>query len=69
MTLRHQPISNGQDLNAYNVQGRADDKRAPQTYGDAEAILQECLQLQAHLQAQDAVLDDVVRRLDRVEPA
>jgi hypothetical protein len=46
-----------------NVQARAADKRAQQTYSDAEAILQEALQLQAHLQAQDAVLDDLVRRL------
>jgi hypothetical protein len=49
-----------------NVQARAADKRAQQTYGDAEAILHESLQLQAHLQAQDAVLDDVVKRLERV---
>jgi hypothetical protein len=52
-----------------NVQARAADKRAQQTYADAEAILQECMQLQAHLQAQDAVLDDVVRRIERVVPA
>jgi hypothetical protein len=48
-----------------NVQARAADKRAQQTYADAEAILHEALQLQAHLQAQDAVLDDVVKRLER----
>lgn len=52
-----------------NVQSRAADKRAQQTYSDAEAILHECIQLQAHLQAQDAVLDDVVRRLERAVPA
>ena len=52
-----------------NVQARAADKRAQQTYSDAEAILHECLQLQAHLQAQDAILDDVVRRMERVAPA
>jgi hypothetical protein len=46
-----------------NVQGKAADKRAVQTYKDAEAILHECLQLQAHLMAQDAVLQDVVARL------
>jgi hypothetical protein len=51
-----------------NVQARAADKRAQQTYSDAEAILHECLQLQAHLQAQDAILDDVVRRMDRLAP-
>jgi hypothetical protein len=51
-----------------NVQARAADKRSEQTYSDAEAILQECLQLQAHLEAQDKILDDVVRHLARVSP-
>jgi hypothetical protein len=51
-----------------NVQARAADKRAQQTYSDAEAILHESLQLQAHLQAQDAILDDLVRRMERVAP-
>jgi hypothetical protein len=46
-----------------NIQSAAADKRSQQTYKDAEAILHECLQLQAHLQAQDRVLDDLVRRL------
>ncbi|HXA29649.1 MAG TPA: hypothetical protein VN193_12995 [Candidatus Angelobacter sp.] len=46
-----------------NVQGRASDKRAVQTYKDAEAILHECLQLQAHLMAQDEVLQDVIAHL------
>jgi hypothetical protein len=48
-----------------NVQSAAADKRSEQTYSDAEAILHECLQLQAHLQAQDKVLDDLVGRLAR----
>jgi hypothetical protein len=52
-----------------NIQGRAADKRAQQTYSDAEAILQECLQLQAHLQAQDKILDDLVSRLERAAPS
>ena len=52
-----------------NVQAHAADKRAQQTYSDAEAILQECLQLQAHLQAQDTVLDDLVKRLERAAPS
>jgi hypothetical protein len=45
-----------------NVQARAADKRAQQTYADAEAILHECLELQSHLAAQDRILDDLVRR-------
>jgi len=48
-----------------NIQGKASDKRSEQTYKDAEAILSECLQLQAHLAAQDAVLDDVVAHVKR----
>jgi len=51
-----------------NVQARAADKRSEQTYSDAEAILHECLQLQAHLQAQDTILDDVVQRLHGASP-
>jgi hypothetical protein len=51
-----------------NVQARAADKRSEQTYSDAEAILHECLQLQAHLEAQDKILDDVVRHLAKVSP-
>ena len=38
-----------------NILGKAADKRAEQTYKDAEAILHECLQIQAHLAAQDDV--------------
>ncbi|HEV7208424.1 MAG TPA: hypothetical protein VGN54_06775 [Mycobacteriales bacterium] len=40
-----------------NVQAAASDKRAQNTYEDAEAVLHEALQIQAHLQAQDAVLE------------
>lgn len=43
-----------------NVQGRAADKRAVQTYQDAEAILHECLQLQEHLMAQDKILQHLI---------
>src|SRR5579864_7540928 len=34
-----------------NILGAASDKRAVETYKDAEAILHECVQLQEHLQA------------------
>lgn len=51
-----------------NVQARAADKRSQQTYGDAEAILHECLQLQAHLQSQDAVLESMLSRLEASLP-
>ncbi len=46
-----------------NVQSAAADKRSEQTYSDAEAILHECLQLQAHLMAQDKVLEEVMVRI------
>ena len=52
-----------------NVQSAAADKRSEQTYSDAEAILAECLQLQAHLQAQDQVLDNLVTRMEKVAGA
>jgi uncharacterized membrane protein len=48
------------------VLGAASDKRAVQTYKDAEAILHECLELQAHLKAQDEVLDQVITHVQRV---
>jgi hypothetical protein len=37
-----------------NIQSKAADKRANQTYTDAEAVLHECLQIQGHLTAQDS---------------
>lgn len=39
-----------------NVQAKAADKRAEDTYKDAEAVLHEALEIQRHLAAQDAVL-------------
>jgi uncharacterized membrane protein len=42
------------------VLGRSADKRAMQTYQDAEAILQDCEQIQNHLIAQDLHLADCV---------
>lgn len=61
------------------VLGRASDRRAAQTYEDAEAILRDCEQIQGHLIAQDDhlatcvdlrpdeydVLAEAERRLDR----
>ena len=46
-----------------NLQSAAADQRSEQTYKDAEAILHECMQLQQHLQAQDNVLDDIIKHL------
>ncbi len=44
------------------VLGSAADKRAAQTYKDAEAILHECQQVQAHLQRQDRLLAEICAR-------
>jgi uncharacterized membrane protein len=41
------------------VLGAASDKRAVQTYKDAEAILHECLRLQKHLKEQDELLRSI----------
>ncbi|HEX3692137.1 MAG TPA: DUF1003 domain-containing protein [Solirubrobacteraceae bacterium] len=49
------------------VLGGAADKRAVQTYSDAEAILHECQQLQAHLQSQDQLLGEIVGRVEKME--
>jgi hypothetical protein len=43
-----------------NVQAAASDQRSEDTYKDAEAVLHEALQIQAHLLAQDAVLGQLV---------
>jgi len=47
-----------------NILGRAADKRADMTYKDAEAILQEAEQIQAHLKAQDEALNQLLDRLE-----
>jgi hypothetical protein len=43
-----------------NLQAQASDKRAQQTYEDAEAVLHEAIQIQQHLMAQDAVLERLI---------
>lgn len=50
-----------------DVQAKASDKRAEQTYLDAEAVLHECQQLQAHLEAQDKTLSDLITRTNPVK--
>ena len=50
-----------------NVLAAAADKRSEATYKDADAVLHEAVMIQEHLQAQDAVLADLVDRLARVE--
>jgi hypothetical protein len=43
-----------------NVQAATSDKRAEDTYKDAEAVLHEAIQIQAHLKAQDDVLERLI---------
>jgi hypothetical protein len=43
-----------------NLQAKASDQRAVQTYEDAEAVLHEALQIQQHLLAQDAALGQLI---------
>jgi hypothetical protein len=52
-----------------NIQGAASDKRAVQTYQDAEAILHECMQLQAHLKAQDDALTTMLDHVSKLRGA
>jgi len=46
-----------------NVQAEASDKRAEATYLDADAVLHEALQIQAHLEAQDAAIERILDAL------
>lgn len=47
-----------------NIQATAADKRAEDTYKDAEAVLKEAAEIQAHLLAQDQVISDILARLE-----
>ena len=46
-----------------NIQSAAADKRAQDTYADAEAVLHEAMQIQAHLEEQDKALSALVLKL------
>ncbi|CAG4913877.1 unnamed protein product, partial [Acidithrix sp. C25] len=47
-----------------NLQSAASDRRAEQTYNDAEMILHECLELHRHLDAQDQTIKDLIKRIE-----
>jgi hypothetical protein len=51
-----------------NLQAQASDKRAQQTYEDAEAVLHEAIQIQQHLMAQDAVLERLIGEVSAPAP-
>jgi uncharacterized membrane protein len=50
------------------VIGRTADKRAVQTYVDAEAVLHACERLQAHLRAQDLAISHIVEHMTECRP-
>jgi uncharacterized membrane protein len=50
------------------VIGRTADKRAVQTYVDAEAVLHACERLQAHLRAQDLAIRHIVEHMNDCRP-
>ena len=52
-----------------NVLGRAQDKRADMTYRDAEASFHEAEQIQLHLAAQDAAINELLDKVERLEAA
>ena len=47
-----------------NIQAKAADKRAEETYKDAEAVLKEAEEIQKHLVAQDEVISGILTRLE-----
>ncbi len=49
-----------------NIQAAAADKRAEETYKDAEAVLHESEEIQHHLEAQDAAITGIVEDLNRL---
>ena len=49
-----------------NIQAKASDKRAEETYKDAEAVLQEATKIQEHLLAQDQAIGEIVARLNHL---
>jgi hypothetical protein len=51
-----------------NIQSSASDKRSADTYKDAEAVLHEALQIQAHLAAQDAAIEQILEHLGLQAP-
>ena len=51
-----------------NIQAKAADKRAEDTYKDAEAVLKESEEIQKHLLAQDQVISSILERLHGLSP-
>jgi hypothetical protein len=52
-----------------NVLGRAADKRAAMTYEDADATFHEAGQIEAHLGLQDAAINSLLDKVEKLEAA
>ena len=52
-----------------NILSRASDKRADETYEDADATLHEALQIQEHLKAQDDAIGILLEKIAKLEAA
>jgi hypothetical protein len=52
-----------------NILSKASDKRAEMTYNDADATFHEAEQIQAHLLAQDEVINSMLDKIERLEAA
>jgi hypothetical protein len=52
-----------------NIQAAASDKRAEDTYKDAEAVLHEAVEIQKHLASQDLAITEIVNSLRGMTPA
>jgi hypothetical protein len=52
-----------------NILSRASDKRADETYQDADATLHEALQIQEHLKAQDDAIGTLLDKIAKLEAA
>jgi hypothetical protein len=49
-----------------NIQAATADKRAEETYKDAEAVLRESEEIQHHLLAQDEAISIILTRLEKI---
>jgi len=52
-----------------NIQAAASDKRAEDTYKDAEAVLHGAIEIQKHLASQDEAITEVVDKLRGMAPS
>jgi len=51
-----------------NIQAATSDKRAEDTYKDAEAVLHEAIEHQSHLASQDEAITEIVATLRKMPP-